>query len=118
MLQNFAKYAPAFIVIILAFYMINYYDYNCAREKSMKKRVLNGIVTAKYLDSTQHNFPRINFTTFTGKLGYEYIINEHNNIYDQISVGDTIVKNQNSLKIVIKKGVYVINTEFNYACKD
>jgi len=94
-------------------------DSECISLGKFKKLDINGYVTKKYIDSTQHSFPFIEVKQFASdtivKVG---LVGDKSNSYNLILVGDTIVKKMGSEFIRLKNSVMESNVKVDFGCKE
>lgn len=76
---------------------------------------LKGIVKSKFIDTWDHNSKKIVFNTFEGKEEMQIFPLETEVLYNKLSMGDTVFKNKNEFKFLIKNGLKdtLIVPEFN-----
>lgn len=76
---------------------------------------LKGIVKSKFIDTRDHNSKKIVFNTFEGKEEMQIFPLETEVLYNKLSMGDTVFKNKNEFKFLIKNGLKdtLIVPEFN-----
>lgn len=90
-------------------------DSECIWNNELKKIKLNGVVTKKYIDSTNHSFPFLEIKQFVSdtviKVG---LVGDTSNAYNIISVGDTIAKTKGSNLILLQnsQGKTVVKIDF------
>jgi hypothetical protein len=74
----------------------------------------HGTVTTKFLDSASHMLPTINYTTITGKKGFDNRIGNYlPDVYDTLEVGDLLNKDIGSSTVTVTKRGKPITFETN-----
>lgn len=105
----------AIVVLIFVFF---YGMDHCIKEWREKEKEFAGIVTAKYLDSTNSNFFTINVNQ-----SYKYHIVGfgsclHNKeVYSQISIGDSVVKTKGSYELHVFTKEGQMEFVIDYGCE-
>lgn len=76
---------------------------------------VNGIVTQKYIDSTQHSTPIIIVSNFNSKSITIDLFGDTSSSFDVITIGDTIYKPLYSDTLTIRNGS-VITRKIDFEC--
>ena len=88
-----------------------------AKEKAIKVK-LDGIVVKKYRNKRDHMVETVEINSVDKHIKSTFLANEVSGFYDQISVGDSLIKDEESLKIqLINNGVSRMFL-LDYMCKD
>lgn len=75
----------------------------CDEKQRMKYEEFNAVVQRKFLDQKNHNYRALELKNFkNGKIQTIYLINESSNFYQIVNENDTIIKEKDSFKILIK----------------
>jgi hypothetical protein len=108
-----------FLTIFFSSVNDNYFfNRSICREKKEKFILkLDAIVTARFIDSLNHNYKTLLLRdTLTGRQTKLYIINESSGFYNNVTAGDILKKEPQSL-IIRNLTKNRIDT-LNYKCKD
>ena len=87
----------------------------CSEKKEISSQSWNGIVTKKKISENNHNAKSIYITHLESDLP---LININTNLYFIADLGDSIVKKNGSLKVIIYKKDSIINYEYLTNCKE
>mgnify|MGYP000521883921 CR=1 FL=1 len=108
-----------FLIILMTSINDNYFfNRSICREKREKYILkIDAIVTAKFIDSLNHNYNTLILKdNSTGRQTKLYIINESDGFYKNVTTGDILIKESQSL-IIRNLSKNRIDT-LNYKCKD
>jgi hypothetical protein len=92
----------------------------CDLEKSIKSESFKGILSLKYIDQEDHSHKKIEISGFDGQKIDLTITLEKTRFYDSIQIGDTLIKDTNTLNVFIKnetRGINKIHT-LSYNCNE
>ena len=109
------------IVIILLFFIIMTHivpgmnESICNYHVEFEQMDINGIVTQKYIDSTQHSTPIIVVSNFNSKSITIDLFGDTSSSFDVITIGDTIYKPLYSDTLTIRNGS-VITRKIDFEC--
>jgi len=79
----------------------------------------NGVIIAKYLDSSQHFYPTIVLhQIITNDTLRFYLIHEKSQLYEFLEKGDIISKKANLNILTIKRSGAVLSKKIDFGCKD
>lgn len=67
----------------------------------IRSEYLKGIIVAKYIDSNNHNYQIIKSLNSNNKEVIWFLNYDTSSFFKQVSVGDSIIKKKNSVKILI-----------------
>lgn len=97
--ENLLKLIVLLIGIITFFFVIRYFNVNGNfYDKMLKIRTeehYSGVILKKYIDTSEHSTPKLELT--------DTIISLENRFWDEVSVGDSIVKIENKAYITLYK---------------
>jgi hypothetical protein len=125
-IRHLIKYLIASGVILLILFALNsidfqrldpeYPDFNANFKKQYKGQIIN-----KYLDSSNHLFPTLDFKT-TDNLIFKWRKHGHDSIgfYDFVNIGDSIIKDKWGFDFIVKRDDFdtIICIEPNYKNKE
>lgn len=98
--ESIFKLLILLVLIILMFFLSNYLSGNEAFYKraleNRKEESYSGIVIEKYIDSAEHCTPMLKFTSNSS-------ISLENSFWDEVKVGDSIVKTKGETTINLYK---------------
>lgn len=89
-----------FVVIFsILIYAITYYNEIRLKEETTKID-FKGIISAKYIDKSDHNRPKIEIKSSTKTIVYD-LENEKSGLFEYVNKGDSIEKLSNSVSVHI-----------------
>lgn len=117
--MNLKKIRNFMILIIgVMFFIVQILNQPSCLESYIKEKEIhfNGIITKKFIDKKNHNYPMIQILNKGTSLDYN-LIHDLSGVFDFVIEGDTIVKKKGTNTIVVK-GVFK-DTLFvlDYGCK-
>ncbi len=107
-----------FLVFIVFFYdgvVLNVASSNmCKAHKKAVKISLDGLLTKKYRDSNDHMVKKLEIRLADGEIvRTSFLASEVSGFFDKIELGDSIIKNEGSLDVLLfrdeKKYVYTLD---------
>jgi len=94
----------------------------CEENKSFKDLNFNGVLNKKYRDSANHLYKTININKTVTDLSDNRIILdlERGVFFNEINIGDSIVKPQGTLEVLVyRKNSSVVDTfNLHFGCED
>ncbi|MGB5979569.1 MAG: hypothetical protein WBG62_19295 [Cyclobacteriaceae bacterium] len=114
------KYLYSILFVLLVFVVIYVlYDpskINCQKAEEVANMIINGVVLDKYLDEDNHLNEKLVISP--EPLNYEeyFLLRERNHVYEKIEIGDYIIKERGSLKLLLLRGNDTIYFELDYNC--
>jgi hypothetical protein len=108
--ENIFKLLVLVILLVAFYFWVNYLSGSEAFYKRgleiRKEESYSGIVIEKYIDSSQHCTPMLKFKSNTS-------ISLENNYWDEVEIGDSIVKNKGQATIYLYKDT-LLKQVFDY----
>lgn len=97
------KFFAPFIVFLLGFVFWLCYKTGCHWQRHMMRLEINGVVTSKYLDSTNHMEPAICIKGLVDSSeNVVGLTGEKSNFYNTVNINDTLFKKAKSLEVLIR----------------
>ena len=94
------------IFIILVIIIIIYSNYSNRNYciKYLKELEFNGILTKKYIDKKQHNYPMIELYSLRNPRQQINLDLDQSGMFNYVETGDSLIKISGELKVLIYRG--------------
>ena len=98
-------YCCVFVPVLIALINLLGKNSRCVTYDEFLKLTLNGVVINKYIDSSQHSFETVEIKNLNDSEVNKIILDlDTTDLFDKISVYDTIFKEENKDSVFVMKG--------------
>lgn len=91
-------------------------DSNCNDMKMARDENIKGVVVTKTRDSRNHMWKTVEYSNTTGIHQTLIFRNDESGAYEFLLQGDSILKDYNSLELIILRDTIVTKYQLNYGC--
>ncbi|PZX46321.1 hypothetical protein [Algoriphagus chordae] len=91
--------------------------FRCNWSLNMEMKSFNGMLKEKYIDRSNHN--KATLIISDNKMEYQItLVNEKNNIFEKLEIGDSINKSKGSLQIIAIRDKEEFVYQMDYGCRN
>lgn len=108
-----------FIIGILTIYVLDnpFTDGRCDLLDKFRKARINGAVSEKYIDSSQHSYPTVIIRGYDSTTSLINLVFDTTNTFKIINIGDVVIKDSNSQYLIIQHKGIQTTKYLDFGCK-
>jgi hypothetical protein len=120
-LKKNSAWVGTFLFLFILFILLHsklFKDESCSVLKRYRRINLNGILTNKFIDSSEHSYPILVINNFDSTVETINLVFDITNLFSVVDIGDSIFKKRNETWLEIKNNNKHFKRNIDFGCSD